>query len=333
METLSRNETFWRYNDDKYPGLHDAFENDRTLFLIFLINDYRRKKVFTPQNKDWMCYFDSCGNSTGSSWANHKGDASSQVVRCPIPEKCSVQWQKSDPALERVQLVTVKARSKLGEQFHYDRVEFCRYPAPTDWAHARLNAGRSSTATPPVADTNAAAGSAPPRQPPLLLAACTMFRSTLQRNKVLVAEWVAYHRLQGVEHFSVYANEDPALSRAALAPFIAEGLVDVVDWRWDLPRSLTTAWARQHPQMHSCVHRYRGLAAWVALFDVDEFIQVRLPPGLQPRAEPAEAGALRSFLQGQSEKELALAAGMVYFADCGAVNDSTLLTQARDRHP
>ena len=72
MESLPRNETFWRYNDDIYPGLHDAFEKNDTLFLIFLINDYRRKKLFTPNNKDWVCDFHGCGKSDGVSWGKKK---------------------------------------------------------------------------------------------------------------------------------------------------------------------------------------------------------------------------------------------------------------------
>jgi hypothetical protein len=320
METLSRSETFWRYNNDKYPGLHDAFENKNNLFLIFLIHDYRRKKLFTPQNKDWVCDFHGCGRSDGISWAKHSGSSSSQVVRCPIPVNCSTYWKQSDPTLERTQVVTVKARSKLGAPFQYDRVEFCRYPAPADWAPALLAANRSNASAPPAAASASA--------PPLRLAACTMFRSTLQRNAELVAEWVAYHLLQGVEHWYIYANEDPALTRAALAPYVTAGRVEVVDWRWDLPRSKTTGWARQHPQMHSCVHRYRGLAAWVALFDVDEFIQVP-PPVRLPAAEAGAAtSTLRSFLAEQGPEVGVVAADMYYFADCGVVNDSTLVTQA-----
>jgi hypothetical protein len=155
-----------------------------------------------------------------------------------------------------------------------------------------------------------------------------MFRSTLQRNAELVAEWVAYHLLRGVEHWYIYANEDPALTRAALAPYVAAGRVEVVDWRWDLPRSKTTGWARQHPQMHSCVHRYRGRAAWVALFDVDEFFQVLLPA-----PPPAQAPAtLRSFLERQSLKVGAVAADMYYFAGCGSMSKGALVTQARAPH-
>ena len=261
--------------------------------------------------------------SRGEKKKKHHATASSQINRCPIPPRCSTQWRNSDPNFERAQLVTVTARSDLGAQFRYDHVEFCRYPAPADWAPALLAANRSSTSAP----TPAQAVSAPPR-PPLRLAACTMFRSTLRRNKVLIVEWVAYHRLQGVEHFYVYANEDPALSRAALAPYIAEGLVDVVDWRWNVPRSNTTGWARQHPQLHSCIHRYRGLAAWVALFDADEFFQVLLPP----RSAGAGAMTLRTFLDEQSPMVGALAADMFYFAECGVVDDSTLVTQACALH-
>ena len=77
---------------------------------------------------------------------------------------------------------------------------------------------------------------------------------------------------QGVGHFSVFANEDPAPLRRLLAPYVADGLVDVVDWETPRP-----GFEHQVPQTTSCVYRYRGAARWLALIDVDEFLQPRAP--------------------------------------------------------
>jgi hypothetical protein len=99
-----------------------------------------------------------------------------------------------------------------------------------------------------------------------------MVRSDLVRFSLpynqSVLEWIAYHKLQGFEHFYIYADENPAPLRRLLAPYIADGLVDVIDWEWPTP-----GFKHQEAQINSCVHRYRGLAKWVGFFDIDEFFQ------------------------------------------------------------
>ena len=99
-----------------------------------------------------------------------------------------------------------------------------------------------------------------------------MMRSDLVRYSLpynqSVLEWIAYHKLQGFEHFYIYADESPAPLRRLLAPYIADGLVEVIDWEWPTPGA-----KHQEAQISSCVHRYRGLAKWVAFFDIDEFLQ------------------------------------------------------------
>ena len=87
-----------------------------------------------------------------------------------------------------------------------------------------------------------------------------------------VLELIAYHKLQAFEHFYIYADENPAPLRRlfALAPYIKDGLVDVIDWEWPTP-----GFKHQEAQINSCVHRYRGLAKWVGFFHIDEFFQLQ----------------------------------------------------------
>lgn len=44
-------------------------------------------------------------------------------------------------------------------------------------------------------------------------------------------EWILYHRMVGVEHFWLYNNDSTDNWSEVLAPFIDEGLVDVIPWQ------------------------------------------------------------------------------------------------------
>ena len=76
-------------------------------------------------------------------------------------------------------------------------------------------------------------------------------------------EWIRYHQLLGVEHFYLFDNESRIPLRETLAPFIAEGLVDV-EWVDGHARQLGvyTRACRDHPD--DC--------RWMAMIDIDEFL-------------------------------------------------------------
>jgi hypothetical protein len=81
------------------------------------------------------------------------------------------------------------------------------------------------------------------------------------------AEWITFHRMLGVRAFILYDNGSTDESRAVLAPFEAEGVVRVVDWRvfTDLERPQGLAHA------HAVVN-YGAAYRWMACIDVDEFL-------------------------------------------------------------
>jgi hypothetical protein len=108
----------------------------------------------------------------------------------------------------------------------------------------------------------------------------------------LVPEWVAYHELQGAEHFYIYTDGPAATVVQYLGPFIRAGLVTVVDFH--VPLSGTNVWDTQLAIMNSCLLRARGRARWVAIADVDEFFQ---PMGANSNTTVAE------FLQQHNELE------------------------------
>ena len=89
-------------------------------------------------------------------------------------------------------------------------------------------------------------------------------------------EWMAYHRVVGVDHFLIYNNSsesDDGTTRL-LSKLHASGSAEVVSWpdrpEWKLP---TGVYLRpQIPAYHDGLRRLREDAEWVAFIDVDEFI-------------------------------------------------------------
>jgi ABC-type multidrug transport system fused ATPase/permease subunit len=96
-------------------------------------------------------------------------------------------------------------------------------------------------------------------RPAIELAVCAIFRDEAR----YLAEWVTFHRLQGVERFYLYDNRSSDDWRSELAPEIAAGIVEVTDWP-------------PHPGQLSayddCLERHRGDARWIAAIDIDEFL-------------------------------------------------------------
>lgn len=96
-------------------------------------------------------------------------------------------------------------------------------------------------------------------RPPVELAACAIFRDEAR----YLAEWVTFHRIQGVERFYLYDNLSDDDWRSALAPEIEEGIVEVTRWP-------------PHPGQLSayddCLERHRDEARWIAMIDIDEFL-------------------------------------------------------------
>jgi Glycosyltransferase family 92 len=96
-------------------------------------------------------------------------------------------------------------------------------------------------------------------RPPLELAVCAIFRNEAR----YLAEWVAFHRLQGVERFYLYDNLSTDDWRSELAPEIASGVVEVVHWPLE---------PGQMPAYDDCLERHRADARWIAMIDIDEFL-------------------------------------------------------------
>src|SRR3954452_16246495 len=92
-------------------------------------------------------------------------------------------------------------------------------------------------------------------RPPIRLAVCAIFRD----EAPYLAEWVTFHRLQGVERFYLYDNRSSDDWRSALAPEIDAGIVEPLRWPF-VPG--------QRPAYENCLEQHREDAHWIAFIDI-----------------------------------------------------------------
>jgi Glycosyltransferase family 92 len=96
-------------------------------------------------------------------------------------------------------------------------------------------------------------------RPPIGLAVCAIFRDEAR----YLAEWVSFHRIQGVERFYLYDNRSTDDWRSVLEPEIAAGIVEVQDWPFVPGQAFSAT---------DCLRRHRRDTRWIAFIDVDEFL-------------------------------------------------------------
>ena len=106
---------------------------------------------------------------------------------------------------------------------------------------------------------------APPAAAPARGGICVV--SVFKDEAPYLEEWIEFHRMLGVGGFVLYDNGSSDGSRALLAPYEAEGVVRVVDWRifTDLVRPQALAHAH-------AVANHGARWRWMAFIDVDEFL-------------------------------------------------------------
>ena len=76
-------------------------------------------------------------------------------------------------------------------------------------------------------------------------------------------EWVAFHRVVGVERFFLYDNDSDDEHLAALAPYAEEGTVELRHW---------PEYPGQMKAYAHCLAEHAGDSRWIAFVDVDEFL-------------------------------------------------------------
>jgi 5-methylcytosine-specific restriction endonuclease McrA len=91
------------------------------------------------------------------------------------------------------------------------------------------------------------------------LSICAVFKDEAS----YLEEWLRFHRGVGVDHFYVYNNGSADDFRTVLEPWLARGVVSLVDWPYQ--EAQLTAYAH-------CIARHRRDSRWIAFIDIDEFL-------------------------------------------------------------
>ena len=88
---------------------------------------------------------------------------------------------------------------------------------------------------------------------------CGIFRN----ESLYLREWIEFHLLVGVNKFFLYNNNSDDDYHSVLDPYIASGIVELIEWPVNPPSQLS---AYQH-----YIDGHRG-AYWTAFIDIDEFL-------------------------------------------------------------
>jgi hypothetical protein len=92
-----------------------------------------------------------------------------------------------------------------------------------------------------------------------------------QNETPYLKEWIEYHKLIGVEHFYLYNNLSQDDHFELLAPYIARGEVELIEWPYKTAN--LNIWNRI--QCRAYMHAIKlacGHVKWLALIDTDEFL-------------------------------------------------------------
>jgi Glycosyltransferase family 92 len=90
-------------------------------------------------------------------------------------------------------------------------------------------------------------------------------------------EWVAFHRVVGVEHFFIYDNESTDETTDVLLALERAGIVTRIAWTNEEAARIDPTVGPQLPAYKDFLH-YKDRTQWVAVVDADEFI---VPNGMQ----------------------------------------------------
>lgn len=95
----------------------------------------------------------------------------------------------------------------------------------------------------------------------MTLAACLMMRN----EQPYLAEWLAFHSLQGVSHFRIYDNESNDGSSELIDQLAAHFNIERIVWT-------VPGYLKQVSAFNDAARALAGRYAWVAFLDADEFL-------------------------------------------------------------
>lgn len=95
---------------------------------------------------------------------------------------------------------------------------------------------------------------------PYFLSVCAVVKNEFPH----ILEWIAFHKLVGVEHFYLYDNGSTDGTLELLEELSEKGLVTLWNYGSVKPVQLTA--------YQDCLNMYRIKSEWIAFIDVDEFL-------------------------------------------------------------
>lgn len=118
-----------------------------------------------------------------------------------------------------------------------------------------------------------------PKSKPYFLVMVCMFRL----EQLYLKEWIDYHRLQGVDHFYLYDNENPKWALKVLKPYIKNNWVTLIKWPDSVMDSVDKKQRRGNWSEYDKVStqtlafehfakNFKNEFVWALKADVDEFI-------------------------------------------------------------
>ena len=113
---------------------------------------------------------------------------------------------------------------------------------------------------------------AEPLTTPFELAVCCIVKN----EAPYLLEWIAYHRVVGVEHFLVFDNDSDDQTPEILARLAGQGVLERLNW----PTG-NDGIAPQISAYQEGLRRLRNVAKWIAFIDLDEFLLPLAAPDVQ----------------------------------------------------
>jgi hypothetical protein len=271
---------FWRHLDGQSPALTEVLHSEDRVYSVFNLKQQQHCE----------------------GWCGHSGH-----VQLPWAEG---NWTVTFSAMPSMGIpeTTVKAQPVAIDGHGHTLTVYCQLPRqysavpPHTAVHVTIKvAVHTGNATKVKVYDNIPLCIDLPKGLPYHLSACTGIEPALAH---MVPEWVAYHAMQGFEHFTVYVDGNASRVADQLQPLISAGLLTLVDFHW--PASEKRNWWSQQAIQNSCIIHARGRSRWLALHDIDEFLQV----GTSAEQGTTVAGSLQ---QHSAEEHMAAFAVCVHF--------------------
>lgn len=99
------------------------------------------------------------------------------------------------------------------------------------------------------------------------LALCAIF----QNDAPFLVEWIEFHKLVGVQHFYLYNNYSTDNYKEVLAPYVKQGLVEVIYWPYP-NENIRLFGKTQIDAYNAGIKRAKDKAKWLIFIDTDEFL-------------------------------------------------------------